>query len=102
MEVGEVGIGLKFAHVNVNLVHGMSSIDEERNVLFFKELNQRVNRSNEARDRNYMVKDCQFYFFGVAVDKIFHLHLIGLMRLHIGMSERELNKFMLTFRMVML
>lgn len=50
MEVGKIGCGIEFADVDVYLVDGMGSVDEERNAFFLEELLECIHGHDNRRD----------------------------------------------------
>lgn len=72
VKIGEVCIRLKFSHIDFDLIHGMSCINEHRNTLFLEEDNQILYGTNKSRNGDDVIKDCQFDLLWVAVDKVFN------------------------------
>jgi hypothetical protein len=74
----------------MNLINGVGSINEERNVFLFEELNQGVDGADEMRDGNDVVEYGKFYFLWVAVHEVFNPHLEGFLCLKILSCEGKL------------
>jgi hypothetical protein len=90
VEVGEVGIGVDFSNIDVNIADSMGAIHNEGNALLLEEGLESVHGEDDARHRANVVHYHHLDLLRIAVHELFHSKLNALGSLEILSSEDQL------------
>ena len=102
VKIREISIRLQGRHIDIDLIDSMCPINKESNTFFLEEHDKFLNWADKSWHRNNMIKNCQFDFLWIAVDKILDLQLECFKRGQVFLSEIYLSKDRSTSTMVML
>ena len=91
MKIRKVNLRLEFFDIDGNISYGMSSVYDERNAFLLEERHQSLNRKDDGRHRENMIKDGDFDLTRIAINELLDFQLNLLLTLEVFSSEIQLS-----------